>query len=157
VFTVVRWGTSLTVLICEDLARFDPVLPVINAVGPTLVVALLMDGPQLEHRWPGRYATVLADDPGSSVLTLASSGLVRRSSKPGDEGASQIALWKEAGGRAQELKLPKGHHALLLSLTTSDEPQFTMDRRADQGTSRLRLGGVTAVKFPTGAAPAWLR
>jgi hypothetical protein len=157
-FTVVRWGASLAVLICEDLARFDPVLPAINAVGPTLVIALLMDGPQLERRWPGRYATVLADDPGSSVLTLTSLGMVRRSSMPGDEGTNyNIALWKEAGGSARELKLSKDHQGLLLSLITSYEKQTTMDRRTDRGaTARLRLFGARQVAFATGHAPNWL-
>jgi hypothetical protein len=50
-----------------------------NAIGPNLVIALLMDGPQLENRWPARYATVLAEDPGSAVLTVTSLGMVRRS------------------------------------------------------------------------------
>ena len=62
-FYVFRHGASLAVLVCEDLARIDPVQSVVRAVGPNLVVALLMDGAQLERRWPGRYATVLADDP----------------------------------------------------------------------------------------------
>ena len=65
--TLIRETATLSVLICEDLARYDPVLTVMNAIGPNLVIALLMDGPQLERRWCGRYATALADDPGSSV------------------------------------------------------------------------------------------
>ena len=55
-----------SVLICEDLARQDPAADLIRAVGPNLVIALLMDGPQLNGRWPARYASVLAEDPGSS-------------------------------------------------------------------------------------------
>jgi hypothetical protein len=66
-------------LICEDLARYDPVLPALAAIGPNLVIALLMDGPQLRGRWSGRHATVLADDPGSAVLTLTSMGMIQRS------------------------------------------------------------------------------
>lgn len=66
---------TVCALICEDLARQDPVAEVVRAVGPNLVIALLMDGPQLNSRWPARYATVLADDPGSSVLTLTSVGM----------------------------------------------------------------------------------
>jgi hypothetical protein len=100
-FTVIRPGASLATLICEDLARFDPVLPVINSVGPTLLVALLMDGPQLERRWPGRYATVLADDPGTSVLTLTSIGMIARSTQTGERSSRQIALWKESGAGAR--------------------------------------------------------
>jgi hypothetical protein len=152
VFSVVRWGASLAVLVCEDLARFDPVLPVLSSVGPSLVVALLMDGPQLERRWPGRYATVLADDPGSSVLTLTSLGMIRRSTMPGESDQSQIALWKEAGDVAKELRLPTGAHALLLSLTTTGERQVTLDRRNDEGaTRRFRLSGARAVRVDAAA------
>ena len=63
-FGVFRHEACLTALVCEDLARVDPVQSIIRSVAPNLVVALLMDGPQLESRWPGRYATVLAEDPG---------------------------------------------------------------------------------------------
>jgi hypothetical protein len=54
---------TLSVLICEDLARPDPVADVVRVVGPNLVIALLMDGPQLKERWPTRHAIALADDP----------------------------------------------------------------------------------------------
>jgi hypothetical protein len=67
---------TLSVLICEDLARQDPVAELVRCVGPNLVISLLMDGPQLAERWSARYATVLADDPGSSVLTLTNVGMV---------------------------------------------------------------------------------
>ena len=62
------WFTMCS-LVCEDLARQDPVSEIIRAVGPNLVIALLMDGPQLTSRWASRYATVLADDPGTSVFS----------------------------------------------------------------------------------------
>ena len=52
-FFEVRAGTSLTILICEDLARADPCQSVVRAIGPNLLIALLMDGPQLPSRWPG--------------------------------------------------------------------------------------------------------
>lgn len=156
VFSVVRPEVSLAVLVCEDLARFDPVLPAINAIGPTLVIALLMDGPQLERRWPGRYATVLADDPGSSVLTLTCLGMIRRSSMPGDDTARQIALWKEQGDVARELLLPKGDHALLLSLTASAETQTTLDlRKHPNGTQRLRLTAARGVRLPQSEWDGW--
>src|SRR5262249_21293110 len=82
-FRVFRPGASLATLVCEDLARIDPVQTVIRAVGPNLVVALLMDGPQKTSRWAARYATVLADDPGCAVLSLSSLGLLRRSAPDG--------------------------------------------------------------------------
>ena len=84
-FHVFRQGACLATLVCEDLARIDPVQTVLRSVGPNLVVALLLDGPQWERRWPGRYATVLADDPGSAVLTVTSLGMVRRSVMPGEK------------------------------------------------------------------------
>jgi hypothetical protein len=146
VFYVFRPGASLTTLVCEDLARIDPVQGVIRAIGPTLVVALLMDGPQMEKRWPGRYATVLADDPGSAVLTLTCLGLVRRSFPPGSNEGHKIALWKDPHGSAEELVLPRGTHALLLTLSPADETGRTLDGRSDEGsTVRLSLSGVRAI------------
>jgi hypothetical protein len=38
-------------LVCEDLARPDPVASIVRAVGPNLLIALLMDGPQTKERW----------------------------------------------------------------------------------------------------------
>jgi hypothetical protein len=153
--TVFRPGAALSVLVCEDLARYDPVLTVMNAIGPNLVIALLMDGPQLEHRWPGRYATSLADDPGSAVLTVTSMGMIARSSMPGDVGNREIALWKEPGGKAVSLKLPTGHHALLLSLTTRYVEQYTLDCRSDGGTTvRFELGAAHPIRHPK--PPTWL-
>ena len=153
--TLFRPQATLSVLICEDLARYDPVLTVMNAIGPNLVVALLMDGPQLEHRWPGRYATALADDPGSAVLTVTSLGMVLRSAMPGDPENREIALWKEPEGRARALKLPKGHHALLLTLTSRGIEQVTLDGRGDRGaTINFTLGAARGIKHPT--PPAWV-
>jgi hypothetical protein len=45
------------------------VAELLRDVGPTLVVTILLDGPQLGSRWTARCASVLADDPGSAVLT----------------------------------------------------------------------------------------
>jgi hypothetical protein len=59
---------------------------------------------------------------------------------------------------AQELKLPAGHHALLLSLTMTSERQITLDRRSDDfGTRRFRLSGARGVRFATGTEPKWLQ
>ena len=79
-----------TVLVCEDLARQDPAADLIRAVGPNLLIALLMDGPQLSRRWPARYASVLAEDPGTSVLTLTSLGMAERS-RPIDIASERIS------------------------------------------------------------------
>lgn len=153
--TSFRSYATLSVLVCEDLARYDPVLTVMNAIGPNLVVALLMDGPQLEYRWPGRYATALADDPGSAVLTVTSQGMVSRSRNPGEPTNREIALWKEPNGRAQVLKLPAGSHGLLLTLTNRLVEQFTLDGRGDgKRTMQFALGGAHGITHPD--PPAWI-
>jgi hypothetical protein len=141
-------GGALTALICEDLARIDPVQTVLRSTGPNLVFALLMDGPQLPQRWSARYATVLADDPGSSVITLTSLGMVKRSFAPGDNERLCVGLWKDSSGTTRELLLPQEHHALLLSLTRHRVEQFTLDGRSDgKSTAQLSLGGVHALKW----------
>jgi hypothetical protein len=149
-------GATLAALVCEDLARIDPVQPVIRAVGPNLVIALLMDGPQHEHRWPGRYATVLAEDPGSSVLTLTSAGFVdRHRGHPDYPRVRAVGLWKDASRRAQQLVLPDDHHAVLLQLGIENLTERTMDRRSDGGATRqISWRAATPVKHPN--PPAWL-
>jgi hypothetical protein len=120
-----------------------------------MVIAVLMDGPQWERRWPGRYATVLADDPGSAVLTLTSLGLVRRSVMPGEAEPRNIALWKEPDGQAQELKLPSGALALLLSLRLGWQETWTLDGRSDGGASvAVSLAGARGVTVAS--PPDWL-
>ncbi len=117
-------------MVCEDLARIDPVQSVIRAVGPTLVIALLMDGGTVEKRWSGRYATVLAEDPGSAVLTLTSLGLMRRSIvKDGEKPNREIGLWKGSDQRTRELQLAPSHHAILLTLSANRKTNFTLDGR----------------------------
>lgn len=140
---------SLCCLVCEDLARQDPVAELVRSVGPNLVVALLMDAPQVGMRWPARYASVLADDPGSSVLTVTSAGMVdlarpHSSVKP----SRSVALWKDAHSNFVELELPQGASGLLLNLCTESVEEWTADGRTDQGvTGHPRLGGVHPVKI----------
>jgi hypothetical protein len=157
-FTVFRPGASVCTLVCEDLARSDPVQPIVRAMGPNLVIALLMDGPQIEARWPGQYAGVLSGDPGSSVLTLTSLGFLRRSVMPGEHEPREIALWKDPRGGARALRLPEGAHALCLCINTSSTTNWTLDGRSDHGqTVELSLGAVTAVRHraPPTWAPTW--
>lgn len=156
-FFVFRAGAALTALICEDLARVDPVQRLVRAIGPNLVVALLMDGPQVLTRWPSRYATVLAEDPGSAVLTLTSLGMLRRSVDPGEPEPNQIALWKDPRApAAQELRLPSGAHALLLTIATRRTTEFTLDGRSDNnGAVKLVLSGVRPISHPR--EPEWAR
>lgn len=133
-------------LICEDLARPDPVADVIRAVGPNLVIALLMDGPQLNARWPGRYASVLADDPGSSILTVTSLGMALRSVPPGMTPRRTIALWKDPAEGACEIDLEPGADAVVLTISAEFVEEFTADGRSDHGAAvRLVLTSVQQI------------
>jgi hypothetical protein len=145
----------MSVLICEDLARPDPVGNLIRAVGPNLVVALLMDGPQLKGRWPERYAMALADDPGSSVLSLTSLGMSELS-RP-SQGASRsrvVALWKDHNGPSTEIELPAGCGGIVVSLSFQPEEEWTADGRRDYGSAVFpTLSGVRPVK----GLPKWFQ
>ncbi len=138
-------GITVCPLICEDLARQDPVASMLRAVGPNLVICLLMDGPQLASRWSSKYASVLADDPGSSVLTLTSRGMVDRWSSPYAASRDVVALWRDATGMVQELELGGGD-ALLLRIRTDPAVEYTVDGRKAvrqvlvlDGVTRLRV------------------
>jgi hypothetical protein len=130
-FFLIRQGACFTTLICEDLARADPGQQVIRSIGPNLVIALLMDGPQLASRWPGRYAMGLADDPGSSTLSVTSLGLINRSNNLHKTNSRTIALWRDPGGETRELDLPNNAKALLLTLTKRSTTEYTIDGRSD--------------------------
>jgi len=139
----------MSVVICEDLARPDPVGDLLRAVGPNLVIALLMDGPQLKERWSARYATTLAEDPGSSVLSLTSAGMSKLS-RP-SSGANRnkvIGLWKDAHSSTPvEIELPEGCGAVVLSLSVRWMDEWTADGREDRGaTGYPLLSGIHGVK-----------
>ena len=140
VFASLQPSLVMTVLICEDLARPDPVGDLVRAVGPNLVIALLMDGPQLRARWPGRYAMSLADDPGSSVLSVTSLGMSKLS-RPFDAALSRsrvVALWKDArSSAATEIELPDRCDAVVLSLSTEHREEWTADGRSDGSAGQL--------------------
>lgn len=119
-------------LICEDLARPDPVADIVRTVGPNLVIALLMDGPQTKERWAARSATVLADDPGCSVLSLTSFGMAQLSRPVAGPSRSRVvALWKDAFRGTTEIELPTGCDAVAVSLSIRYREEFTADGRGD--------------------------
>lgn len=131
-----------SVLVCEDLARQDPAADLIRTVGPNLLIALLMDGPQLSGRWPSRYASVLAEDPGTSVLTLTSLGMAERSrplsrlTGKRSERSRVVALWRDAIAGEIEISLDSGDDACVLSLECRMVEEFCADGRGDgMGTS----------------------
>lgn len=143
---VLRGGATVTTLICEDLARNDPCQELVRGVGPNLLIALLMDGPQLKDRWPARYATVLAEDPGSSVLSVTSKGLIARSNATKRFPASdKIALWRDDSGRTEELSLPDGAHGLCLTLQPGAVSERSLDGRLNSNAQSWRLTGIVPV------------
>jgi hypothetical protein len=122
------------------LCRQDPIAEVMRSVGPNLVVALLMDGPQLAARWPARYASVLADDPGSSVLTLTSLGMCLRSrstTAPAGPASRVVALWKDKIYGSREISLEKDKVGCVLSLSCEAREEFTADGRSDGGWTQV--------------------
>jgi hypothetical protein len=142
-FYAMREDMSMVTLICEDLARMEPAMNAIRAVGPNLVVALLMDGPQLGHRWPARYASVLADEPGCAVLSLTCAATVDLSNEQyyketGDTSSRTVARWTQAaeGGASVNVNLDLGHQGVLLTLKSSPKHQTTLDNRGDEEQSR---------------------
>ena len=133
---------ALCTLICEDLARLEPVSEIIRGIGPNLLVALLLDGPQLNKRWPARYASVFADDPGTAVLSVTAMGMARRShelnspNKAPDE-EHIVALWKDQKFGSKELSLHKNRNAVLLTLESESTQDFTADGRGGDGQSYM--------------------
>jgi len=136
-------GATIAPLVCEDLARMDEVAELLRGIGPTLVMALLLDGPQLANRWSGRYASVLADEPGSSVLTLTSYGMVARSRPPGRKPSRVVALWHDPKTGVNEISLGRGSTGVLLTATVDRESTWTADgRHHTNNTPRLTLSQV---------------
>ena len=146
-FLAINGWLTMCALICEDLARSEPGLDTICAVGPTLVVALLLDGPQLEARWPGRYASVLADDPGSSVLSVTALGMAERSRPKGMPASRVVALWKDARTGSSQIELEPGAQGVVLTLCAEYVREWTADGRNDEGAAGvLSLAGVHQVR-----------
>ena len=123
-------GVKLCPLICEDLARQEPVAQAVRAVGPNLVISLLLDGPQLSQRWPGKYAAVLSDDPGASVLSLTALGMTLRSTGSGNAPNRGIALWSEPNKTPETLYLDDNGAGIVVELEMKDEKMWTIDGRA---------------------------
>lgn len=118
-------------LICEDLARPDPAGNLLRAVGPDLVVALLMDGPQLENRWAARNAITLADDPGSAVLSVTSAGMVDLSNNGRTRPRRTVALYKDPYTGVREIDLPADVTGILMTLSPQPRTEFSADGRKE--------------------------
>jgi hypothetical protein len=149
--TFINVGHELTIcpLICEDLARQDPIADLIRTVGPSLVITILMDGPQTKERWSARYASVLSEDPGSAVITLTSAGMVDRWRRPKFNTPRYVALWNDGQGAEREIELEEDSVGVLLSLSVFGAKERSADGREESyDTNRVILGGVHQVRLP---------
>jgi hypothetical protein len=120
---------AIVSLVCEDLAQIDSVAEVIRSVGPTVVFAPLLDGPQISTRWSARYASVLADDPGCAILTLTSFGMVQRSRPHGRDASPVVALLKDPVRGFREIRLEAGAQGILLSVCGNRTTRRSSDGR----------------------------
>ena len=135
-------GVTTAPLVCEDLARLDEVADLIRRIGPSLVIAVLLDGPQLGSRWPSRYASVIADDPGSAVLTLTSYGMARRSRALGARRSRAVAHWNSRSDGLHEIEFPARADGILLTTTVESSTSWTADGRCHRNVPQLRLSAI---------------
>jgi hypothetical protein len=145
-FGVIRRHSVVAALICEDLARVDPCQQILRSVAPNLTVALLMDAPQRAARWPARYATVLAEDPGTAVLTVTSRGLMARQDRlglhPSDGKDRIVAMWRDdTSSRPVELNCPYKAQAVVLSVIEEFAEDISLDGRVDDSAMAFRYVG----------------
>ena len=150
-------GITTTPMVCEDLASFDEVADLVRRAGPSLVVAVLLDGPQLRSRWPCRYGSVLTDDPGSAVLTLTSYGMARRCQPPGKPRSRVVAHWNSPLDGLREVELAPRASAVLLSIRVESSTLWTADGRRHGDVPRLKLAGVRQLRASTRREAAGMR
>lgn len=137
-FFLLRDWLCSCILICEDLARIDPVGSIVRCVAPDLVIALLFDGPQIATRWPAYHATVLSDDPGSSVLTLSCLGMTQMSRPRGVEANSvtsrTVGMWRDPRKGLIPIQIPEGKEGAILTIRRSAMAAVTADGRRNTRT-----------------------
>ena len=126
-FASFRANSIFATIICEDLARSEPCHEILRSVGPNLLFALLMDGPQIEERWSSRYSSYLSEDPGIGVLTLTSKGLIRLSNP--DELECCVAHFRDASGKNTPITCPRGSDAVVMRLEACPNEVEAIDGR----------------------------
>jgi hypothetical protein len=147
----IRFANLMTccVHICEDFTQHHPCGESVLSVAPELVIALLQDAAQLPSRWPGVYASKFADDPGTSVLTMTSSGMVELSYSAAQGRISRsIALWRD-GGTRKEIEVRPGNAVVLQLQREAASPRFSADgRRSVDPFRRLAYSRTINVPMP---------
>lgn len=129
-FVSFRANSVFSALVCEDLARSEPCHDILRAIGPNLLFALLMDGPQISSRWPARYASYLSEDPGTAVLTLTSRGLTNMVDPDCDQ--CVIAYFSDGEGNEasrDEIAIPKEAYASILHMISKPTTVSSIDGR----------------------------
>ena len=111
-----------------------------------------MDAPQASTRWPARYATVLAEDPGCAVLTLTSRGLMTRQHRTGvfrSDGLDRyVAMWRDdAASPTKPLHCPSDAQAILLSIVKRDATDISLDGRIDKSAGSWRYFGHVPIRI----------
>jgi hypothetical protein len=140
-------GITVAAVVCEDLARLDGVADLLRSAGPTLVLTLLLDGPQLASRWTARYAGVLADDPGSAVLTLTALGMATRSQPRGMPPSRVVAMWKDPSRGLREIPLEPGAQGILLKAVLDRSARYAADgRQPVDDVADLYIAGVEQLR-----------
>jgi hypothetical protein len=155
---VIEFGEGITVIgvVCEDLAKIDEVADVVRSVGPSFVYTPLLDGPQLNSRWAARYASVLADDPGSAVLTLTSFGMTQRCRPGGRPPSPLVALWKDAARGTREIALESGAEGILLTVRGQQTMRASADSRSPALNSPLvSAAAVYQVRSSRAGSGSW--
>ena len=154
-FLEIGEGVTLIALVCEDLAQIDDLAEMVRAVGPTDVVTPLLDGPQLTSRWSARYASVLADDPGSAVLTLTSFGMVQSCRPHGREASRVISLYKDPTRGTREISLEPGSQGVVVTMCGKPATRGCADGRlpVDNVLDWYEVA-VHQVRVPTAVSPA---
>ncbi len=101
---------------------------------------------------------MLADDPGSAVLTLTSYGMVERSRPHGRDASRVVALWKDPTRGVREIPLEPGAQAVLLTLCMDRATRYSADGRppVDNGTSTYAVAvrQVSAASAGSGLPPS---
>ena len=75
---------------------------------------------------------MLADDPGTAVLTLSAHGMVQRSRPPGMPPSTVVALWKDPTRGLREISLDPGAQGVLMSMAAT-RSRRRVRRRPDAG------------------------
>lgn len=95
---------------------------------------------------PSKSASVLNEDPGTSVLTVTALGMALRSRPFGQGPNRTIAFWKDTHFGDRPIEMDAGSEGVVLALWAERVEEFTADGRSDGPTAgRVLFGGTTQI------------